>query len=75
MTQVNAITRLVADAKSYLWMHNTQTGLWDLQRDVSPETQDKWLEIFQKDQPHARFAISAKRPKPVPNQVGERSHK
>jgi hypothetical protein len=76
--QLNAANRLVATEvkaapKMFLWMHNTQTGVWDQQRDVTPETKDQWMQIFQKDKPHARFVVSERRPKAVPNQPGERS--
>lgn len=77
MIELNAAARLMAShvitAKLYLWMHNTQTGVWDLQRDVTPETKDKWLEIFQKDKPHAKFVVSEKKPKPIKNERGEKS--
>jgi len=71
--KLNAATRLEAAPKMYLWVHNTATGIWKICRDVTPETKDQWLEIFQKDQPHARFVVSEKKPKPAPNQPGERS--
>lgn len=70
--KLNAAARLEAAPKLFLWVHNTATGVWNQCRDVTSETQGEWLKIFQKDQPHARFMVSERKPKPVPNQPGER---
>ncbi len=42
---------------------NGARGLhWAYERDVTPETQDAWLDVFQKDEPNVRFVLSARKP-------------
>jgi hypothetical protein len=36
---------------------------WTVARDLTPETADFWLQIFQKDEPTHEFVISSKRPR------------
>jgi len=52
--------------KLNLWKFNPITGFWKLERDVTPETKDKWLEIFKKDEPNSSFVVSANKPSKKP---------
>jgi len=52
-----------------LWKYNVRSGLWDSQRDVSPETQERWLNIFRKDEPNADFVVSKRRPNGRPKKT------
>jgi len=45
-----------------LYRYNKVTGYWKLEREVTPETKDKWLDIFTKDSPKDHFVISSKKP-------------
>ncbi len=36
---------------------------WEYQRDVTPETSEQWLQVFQKDQPLTQFKLSKNRPR------------
>lgn len=45
-----------------LWKYNPVSGLWKSERTVTPETKDKWLEIFKKDDPKAKFIVSKNKP-------------
>ena len=45
-----------------LWKYNPASGLWKSERTVTPETKDKWLEIFKKDDPKAKFIVSKNKP-------------
>ena len=45
-----------------IWKYNPVTGLWKIERDVTPETKDKWLEIYRKDDPKGKYVVSAKKP-------------
>lgn len=49
----------------YLWKYNTTTGIWRAVRDVTPETADQWLAIWQRDEPNAYFKISKNKPRNV----------
>ena len=49
-----------------LWKHNKRSGLWDHQRNVTPETKDEWLKTFTKDEPDAHFHVSKNKPKHNP---------
>ena len=46
-----------------LWRRNRVTGYWVRERDVTPETQAQWLEIFKRDAPGEQFKISATKPR------------
>lgn len=46
-----------------LWRYNTTTGIWALQRICDPETAQRWLVIFQTDEPKAQFKLSKNQPK------------
>lgn len=56
-----------------LWKYNKRSGIWDHQRNVTPETSDQWTSTFKKDEPEAHFHISKNKPKhnPVKNTVSE----
>lgn len=45
-----------------IWKYNPVSGLWKIERDVTPETKDKWLEIYRKDDPKGKYVVSAKKP-------------
>ena len=60
------ILRESRDKKKSLWKYNERSGLWDHQRNVETDTQDQWLQHFQKDEPNSHFHISANRPKHNP---------
>jgi len=45
-----------------LYRYNKVTGYWKLEREVTPETKDKWLDIFTKDSPKDHFVVSSKKP-------------
>lgn len=46
-----------------LWRHNRTTGLWVVERTVTPETADEWLKVFRRDEPNETFVVSATKPK------------
>jgi hypothetical protein len=45
-----------------IWKYNPASGLWKIERDVTDETKDKWLEIYRKDDPKGKYVVSAKKP-------------
>ena len=45
-----------------LWKKNPITGYWRAERQVSRETAQQWLAIFQSDEPNALFVVSARKP-------------
>ena len=45
-----------------IWKYNPASGLWKIERDVTDETKDKWLEIYKKDDPKGKYVVSAKKP-------------
>jgi hypothetical protein len=49
-----------------LWKYNKITGFWKQERSVTPETKDKWLEIFKKDSPDETYVIASKKPSKKP---------
>jgi hypothetical protein len=40
-----------------------QGAHWRYERDVSPDSRDKWLAIFQRDEPSITFIVSEGRPR------------
>jgi len=46
-----------------LWKFNKVTGLWVPQRTVTWETADKWLDIYQRDEPGEMFKVSFNKPR------------
>jgi hypothetical protein len=46
-----------------LWKYNPITGIWKLVRDVTEETAQQWLTIFQADEPTAKFVVSNRKPR------------
>lgn len=50
-----------------LWKHNSTTGMWRLQRMCLLSEADKWLEVFQKDEPHSEYKLSKNKPRNSPN--------
>jgi hypothetical protein len=46
-----------------LWKYNKITGFWVSVRNVTPETQEEWLNIFMKDEPNETFKVSKHKPK------------
>jgi len=54
-----------------LWKYNKITGIWKQERSVTPETKDKWLEIFKKDSPDETYVISSKKPSKKPMKESE----
>ena len=49
-----------------LWKYNKVTGSWVLERMCAPDTKDRWLKIFQKDEPDEIFVLSKRKPKGKP---------
>lgn len=45
-----------------LWKYNRVTGYWRAVRDVTLETAQEWLTIWQRDEPGEVFTVSARRP-------------
>lgn len=52
--------------KKNIWKYNKRSGLWDHQRDVHPDTEKQWMDIYKKDEPGEHFHVSAKKPKHKP---------
>jgi hypothetical protein len=46
-----------------LWKYNKVTGYWGLVRECSADTADRWLAIFQADDPDGVYKVSKARPK------------
>jgi hypothetical protein len=46
-----------------LWKYNKITGFWVSVRNVTPETQKEWLNIFMEDEPNETFKVSKHKPK------------
>jgi hypothetical protein len=42
---------------------NPISGLWKVEREVTPETKEQWLAIFHKDEPNKKFVVSKRKPK------------
>ena len=59
---MNLKEELELDEGMGLYRYNKVTGYWKLEREVTPETKDKWLDIFTKDSPKDHFVISSKKP-------------
>jgi len=53
---------MIEEDEMTLWKYNPASGLWKSERKVTPETKDKWLEIFKKDDPKAKFIVSKNKP-------------
>ena len=53
---------MIEEEEMTLWKYNPASGLWKSERKVTPETKDKWLEIFKKDDPKAKFIVSKNKP-------------
>jgi len=53
---------MIEEEEMTLWKYNSASGLWKSERKVTPETKDKWLEIFKKDDPKAKFIVSKNKP-------------
>lgn len=53
---------MIMEERLNIWKYNPVTGLWKIERDVTPETKDKWLEIYRKDDPKGKYVVSAKKP-------------
>lgn len=65
--QAQERSRVQVVAMTTLWKHNSTTGYWALCRQCSAEEAQQWLAIFQKDEPHAWFKLSSRRPSACPN--------
>lgn len=61
----------ILEANLSLWRYNKITGIWKLERSVTPETKDKWLEIFKKDSPGEDYVIASKKPSKKPIKESE----
>ena len=53
---------MIEEEEMTLWKYNPASGLWKSERKVTPETKDKWLEIFKRDDPKAKFIVSKNKP-------------
>lgn len=61
VTTKGAVTK--SDAEDVgLWKYNKRSGYWDLARKCAEDTKDKWLKIFQSDEPSEHFKLSKNRP-------------
>lgn len=59
------------DEDTKLWKYNRRTGYWDLQRTITnPHDEQRWLSIFQKDEPSEVFKLSKNRPSDRPLRLG-----
>ena len=59
------------DEDTKLWKYNRRTGYWDLQRTIAnPHDEQKWFDIFQKDEPSETFKLSKNRPSDRPLRLG-----
>ena len=59
------------DEDTKLWKYNRRSGYWDLQRTIAnPHDEQKWLDIFQKDEPSETFKLSKNRPSDRPLRLG-----
>jgi hypothetical protein len=45
-----------------LWRKDPITGYWRPAREVTEQTRDDWLRIFQEDEPTVQFQVSVRRP-------------
>lgn len=52
-----------------LWRYNPVTGFWRMERACLPGTAQQWLELFQKDEPNAYFALSRFSPRHNPTKA------
>jgi hypothetical protein len=52
-----------------LWKYNKRTGYWEHQRECELETAQRWLEVFQKDEPEELFKLSKNKPKLPPSRI------
>ena len=48
--------------KLHLWAYRHPKG-WVKERDVTPDTADQWLAVWQKQEPDVKFTVAAKEPK------------
>lgn len=51
---------------TYLWKYNKTTGYWEVVRDSLVENAERWLEIFQSDNPNEHFKLAKRRPNAKP---------
>jgi hypothetical protein len=54
------------EIKMKLWKFNKITGYWNVAREVTKETKDQWLAVFQKTEPIEFFKVSKNRPSKMP---------
>lgn len=56
-----------------LWKFNKITGLWKLEKTISKGFEaEKWLKIFQEDEPRTHFKLSMNKPKNYPSPLTEK---
>lgn len=55
--------RTITVAKIKLWKYNRITGYWIIQRECNDNTADRWLAVFQKDEPDELFKLSRNKPR------------
>jgi hypothetical protein len=48
--------------KLALWRYKPVTGYWAFVRDVTEDTAQQWLAIWQADEPEIEFKISKRKP-------------
>lgn len=53
-----------------LWRFQEARGVWTLERRCAPEEADRWLALFQRDEPGAAFKLSANKPSKPPEGQG-----
>lgn len=58
---------------TYLWKFNRVTGFWLMVRDSLIENAERWLEIYQGDEPEEFFTLSKKRPYGIPKNYCRKS--
>ena len=49
-----------------LWAYSPITGFWNFIREVTPETAQEWLAVWQKAEPSREFKLSKNRPRRKP---------
>lgn len=49
-----------------LWRFDENRGAWTLERRCESESGNRWLEVFQKDEPDVQFQLSVKKPSRPP---------
>jgi hypothetical protein len=57
-----------------LWKFDPARDSWTVERDVTPETAEQWLERFKRDEPDTVFEIADKKPRKKPDHARGHVH-